>query len=444
MRILPPLIATLLVAAAPATAAPWSAPGTFPTSIGNSPVLAVGATGPQAVFWNNYTGGIVNGLPGPGGQISTSVSTLGPGLVPTPPQTVTPAFSIAGFGNIGDAGFGGSGVVLPAASVSVATGPLTGPLAVHKLTAPIRGIATNAAGDVAVVTEVCATKVSSCHPAAPSLVRKRRGHAFSRPIALGPKGHAYGAAVAIDPRGRVLVAWDRNGSVYARFVSTTGKLGATQRLGADTGLSRLQAVLPGDGRAAVAWTTQNIDEGDATSPFTARIALADSTGRFGRAKLLDTVPVTGSGRYVPYQGLAITLPARQPGLATWTGYVGGHYVVAAAPIAGATVGAATVVSDPTVDTVLADAAEGSRGEAVILVLPGRAGEDPPLPAGPGGLDAVTRPAAGQPFAGLEPIVPGPAFIDGATVSIAAASGGAFATWRDVDGPVGWSVRPSIG
>jgi hypothetical protein len=445
MRILPPLIATLLVAAAPAAAAPWSPPASFPTSIGISPVLAEGSTGPQAVYWNNYTGGVVPGIPGPAGQISTSVSTLGAGLVPTPPQPVTPAFSIAGFGNLGIAPAGGAGVVLPDAVVAVATGPLTGPLAVHKVSAPVRGTATNAAGDVAVVTEACATNVSGCHAATPSLLIKRRGHSFARPIALGPKGHAYGAAVAIDRRGRVLVAWDRNGSVYARFVSATGKLGTTQRLGAEVGYSHYQAVLPGDGRAAVAWTSQSIDEGDATAPFTAKLALAGSTGRFGSAKLLDTVPVTGSGRYVPYQGLTVTIPAGQPGLATWTGYVGGHYVVAAAPITGTTIGASSVVSDPAVDTVLADAAEGSRGEAVILILPGRAGEDPPPALSvTGALVAVTRTAAGQPFAAPEPIVPGPAFIDGAAVGIEAASGAAFATWRDVGGPAGWAVRTPIG
>jgi hypothetical protein len=444
MRILPPLIATLLVAAAPAAAAPWSAPGTFPTSIGNSPVLALGATGPQAVFWNNYTGGIVNGLPGPGGQISTSVSTLGAGLVPTPPQTVTPAFSIAGFGNVATAAFGGADVALPDAVIGVATGPVTGPLAVHKLPAPVRGIATNAAGDIAVVIEPCATNNSGCHPAAPSVVLERRGHRFGKPIAVGSKGHGYGAAIAIDPHGRALVVWDRNKGVYARFVATNGKLGPAQRLGTATTFTNFQAVLPGDGRAAVGWTSQDVSEGDATSSFTAHLALAGAGGRFVRARLLETIALTGTGLYVPYQGLAVTLPAGQPGVAAWTGNSGGHYVVRAAPLVGTSVGVSRVVSQPGVDTILAAAAEGSRGEAAILVLPGRAGDNGPLPGSTDGLDAVTRASPSEPFGPTEQVVPGPVYIDGAELGIDAASGGAFATWRDVDGPVGWSVRTSIG
>ncbi|HEU0317224.1 MAG TPA: hypothetical protein VFR49_07840, partial [Solirubrobacteraceae bacterium] len=310
--------------------------------------------------------------------------------------------------------------------------------------APVRGIATNAAGDVAVVIEPCATNVSGCHPAAPSLVLKRRGHAFGRPIVLGPKGHSYNAAVAIDPRGRVLVAWDRNDGVYARFVATTGRLGPAQRVGSETGFSRFQAVLPGDGRAAVAWAGQDVSEGDATSPFTARIALAGATGRFGPATLLETVRVTGTGRYIPYQGLIVALPAGQPGLVTWTGYAGGRYVVRAAPLVGTRVGPPQIVSAAAVDTVLAATAEGSRGEAAILVLPGRAGADPPRGTQPGGLAAVTRPAAGQPFGAPEQIVPAPAYIDGAALAIDSPSGSAFATWRDVGGPIGWSVRASIG
>jgi hypothetical protein len=341
---------------------------------------------------------------------------------------------------------GPTGVVTPTGKpVGVATGPLAGPLRTRALPSTVRGIAANAAGDIAVVIEPCATRVSGCHPAAPALLLARRGHSFGKPIRItATKGHAYGAAVAIDPRGRVLVAWDRDGSVYARFASTTGRFTPIQRLGPEHGPSAFQAVLPGDGRAAVGWTSQAVSEGDATSPFTASVSLAGSDRHFARARVLETVQRTGTGRYVPYRGLVVRLPAGQPGLVAWTGYSGAHYVVRAAGIAGTSVATPQTVSTPAVDTVLADAAEGPRGQAIVLILPGRAGADPPVGGQPDGLAGVTRATSGQPFGPPEQIMPGPGFVDGAAVGIDAATGAAFATWRNVGTPIGWSIRTPLG
>jgi hypothetical protein len=89
---------------------------------------------------------------------------------------------------------------------------------------------------------------------------------------------------------------------------------------------------------------------------------------------------------------------------------------------------------------------------VILMLPGRAGEDPPIlqtPSGPsvatpGGLVAVARATAQQPFGPIEQIQPGPDFVDGAAVAIDAATGAAFTTWRNVGAPIGWSVSTPLG
>ncbi|MEA2265046.1 MAG: hypothetical protein QOE27_629, partial [Solirubrobacteraceae bacterium] len=387
------------------------------------------------------------GLPLPPSPATAAVSTLGPGLLPAPAHPVTPPSLIfGGYGVLTIPTSGPSGVVTSTSKpVGIATGPLAGPLRTRTFSSAVRGIAANAAGDIAVVIEPCATRVSGCHPAAPALLLARRGHSFGKPIPItSTKGHAYGAAVAIDPRGRVLVAWDREGSVYARFASTTGRFTPIQRLGPEHGRSTFQAVLPGDGRAAVGWTSQNVSEGDATSPFTASVSLAGPSRHFARARVLETVQRTGTGRYVPYQGLVVRLPTGQPGLVAWTGYSGAHYVVRAASIVGTSVAAPETVSTPAVDTVLADAAEGTRGQAIVLILPGRAGADPPIGSQPAGLAGVTRPTSGQPFGPPEQIVPAPEFIDGAAVGIDPASGAAFATWRDVGAPIGWSIRTSLG
>ena len=76
----------------------------------------------------------------------------------------------------------------------------------------------------------------------------------------------------------MLVTWDRDGHLYARFASGRGKLGATQALGRLSAPTSLQADLSGDGRAVVGWTSQAVSEGDAASPFTATVSLLRRAG----------------------------------------------------------------------------------------------------------------------------------------------------------------------
>jgi hypothetical protein len=435
VRLAAGVVAALSLAAAPATAAPWSAPMTIPGATDGRPALAQGASGPRAVYWSSA-------VPVNPAAPATFVSRLGPGVRPEPAQALPGAFQLGAVGDL--AAVDGRGrIVLPALTRTranagaVAAGALIAPR-LRTLPAPVRALAVNAAGDAALVIEPWAAR--GYRPAAPRLVLRRHGHGFGPAVALDRKGHGHDAAVAIDRRGRVLAAWDRDGRVYARFVSAHGTLGPIQPLGTVTTISALQAVLSDDGRAAVAWTSQRVSEGDALSPFTATLALAAAHRRFAPPKTLETVRVTGFGRSVPYRGLVVRLPAGRPGLAAWTGHDGQHYVVRAAPIDGTTVGAPQTVSQPATDTVLADAAEGPRGEAVVLLLPGCAGACP----GPGGLVAVTRAAGAPAFGAPEPIVPAPAFIDGADVAIEAASGLVFATWANDSAPIGWSVRAPIG
>jgi hypothetical protein len=386
-----------------------------------------------AVYWET----LQLTQPFTGANISTFVSPLGPGLVPGPAEAVSPPL------NVGSAvAYGNGAVALDEQQVGIATGPIAGPFVVDHLPTLVRQIAANPAGEIAGVIENC--DPSGCDPAAPEVVIARPGHAFGRPISLDRKGSDYGTALAIDPHGRVLVAWDRNGGIYARFVSSAGKLTPIQHLGTETAPSNLDVVLSADGRAAVGWSSQSVDEGDATSPFTATLALAGSSGHFGRARVLGRVPVTGEGRFVPYQGLVIHLPAGRPGLAAWSGYDGTNFVVRAASITDGRAGTPQTVSQPGTDTVLADAAESSHGEAAILMLPGRAGELPSGTGQPDGLLAVTHPAGTETFGPPEEVLPGPADVDGASVSIDAATGEVFATWRDVGNPIGWAVRAPLG
>jgi hypothetical protein len=436
MRRLGLIIAALALTAAPAAAAaatPWSTAAAVPGAPDASPILAQSPAGPIAIYWDELS----LTPPFTSASLTSYVSPLGAGLQPQPAKLLSQPL------NIGSAVAYGSGqVALDEDQIGVATGPLTGPFAVHDLPMLVTAIAADAAGDIAgVVEQHC--DPGGCDPATPEVVIARHGHAFGHLIAVDRKDSATATSLAIDQRGRILVAWDRNGVAYARFVSLSGRLAPIQRLGRVAAPPTFDVVLSADGRAAVGWAAQAVDEGDAGSPFTATLALAGSNGRFGPARVLGTVPVTGEGRYVPYAGLAIALPAGHSGLVAWTGYQRSHFVVQAASIKDGRAGRPQTVSDPTTDTVLADAAEGAHGAAVILLLPGRQGEFPTT-AHADGLTATTHPAGSQTFGPPELILPGPADVDGAQVAIDAASGAVFAVWRDVGSPLGWSLRTPLG
>ncbi|HEX3874459.1 MAG TPA: hypothetical protein VHW26_09965 [Solirubrobacteraceae bacterium] len=434
MKTLGLIIAALAIAplTATAAAAPWSPPAAIPGAPDATPILAQSPAGPVAVYWDELS----LTMPISGANLTSYVSPLGPGLEPQPAQLLSQSL------NIGSAAAYGNGqVALDEEQIGIATGPVRGPFAVHHLPMLVRAIAADPAGDIAGVVEQC--DPSGCDPAAPQVVIARHGHAFGHLITVDRKGSDDGTSLAIDPHGRVLVAWDRNASAYARFISLAGRLSPVQRLGRVTARPSFDVVLSADGRAAVGWTSQSVDEGEADSPFTATLALDGSSGHFGRARVLGRVPVTGEGSYVPYAGLAIALPAGHSGLAAWTGYQGSRFVVRAASIRSGRAGTPQTVSDPTIDTVLADAAEGPHGAAVILLLPGRAGENGSAP-GPDALTAATHPSGTQTFGTPEPILPVPAAVDGAYVGIDGATGAVFAVWRNVGGPLGWSVRTPLG
>ena len=249
----------------------------------------------------------------------------------------------------------------------MATGPVLGPVALRDLPAPVRAVAVNAEGDAAVLIEPCATL--ACHPAAPKVLIRRHGHGFGRPVALDRPGRGYGAGVAIDPRGRVLAAWDRDQRVYARAIGIRGRRGRMEALGPEAAPSVFQVVLPGDGRAAVAWGSEAFGGAGAGPPFTATVALADAHGRFAR-HVLATVPFPPDQALgIPLPGVVVRLPANAPGVVAWTGRGAAGEVVRAATIRGTTLGSARTVSPPGVDTLLGDADAGPRGEAVVVTLP---------------------------------------------------------------------------
>ena len=437
MRALCSVVATVsaLAVAAPAAAAPWSPPATIPGAPDAFPALASGPTGPRAVDWSP-----LDATP------ATFVSALGPGLVPGPAQPLAGAFRL-GTGDVGAdlpvvdargrALLPALGRTTPGAGL-VAGGPVGGPMALRDLPLPVRAVAVNAEGDAAVLVEACATL--ACGPAAPRVMLRRHGGGFGPPVALDRPGIGYGAALAIDPHGRVLAAWDRDHRVFARAIGPRGRRGRVESLGREAAPSAFDVALPGDGRAAVAWGSERFGGAGAGSPFTATIALAGARGRFSR-HVLETVPVPPAQVLeIPHPGAAVRLRAHAAGIVAWTGRDATGDVVRAATIRGTALGTARTLSRPGVDTVLADAAAGPGGEAVVL---GRPVAGPPGD-GRRGLEAVVRAGGAAPFAAPEQVAGPAADVDQADVAIDAASGAVFATWRSGTTPIGWSVRTPLG
>ena len=145
----------------------------------------------------------------------------------------------------------------------VARGPLRRPRYQRSFYARTRQTAANAAGDHAVLVDPCRKR--GCKKGSPAVYVHRDGEdGFRRRIVVDRPGRGYGSALAIDGRGRILVAWDRDDKVFARWISSRGRLGRLQLLGYERTPAGFSVTIAPDGRAAVAWTTQRVSEGDAS------------------------------------------------------------------------------------------------------------------------------------------------------------------------------------
>jgi hypothetical protein len=254
-------------------------------------------------------------------------------------------------------------------------------------------------------------------------------------------------AVAVDADGDVLAVWERplHGStgtrgIYARELPARGRLGSTRRLGTSAPAPRISAAL-GDGRrAVVAWVSQRVSEGDAGSPAMIRAAIAAPGERFGGEQTLEVVNVTGTGRYVGQAGVVASISAHHRPLIAWTGFQNDRFVVRAAEVAGGSrLTGPQVVSDPTQDTVLSDAASTASGQAVVVGLQGLRGADP---VGPVSVVAATR-AAGAPAFGAPEAVSDPGQFDEAAQVAFRQDAGIVAVWRSfTPSAVVWAVRPA--
>ena len=262
----------------------------------------------------------------------------------------------------------------------------------------------------------------------PYLVVRRAGRSFGRPLRLSTGGPSYGD-VAVNDRGDVLVTWRRpvDGTtgevdINARLRTAGGRLGSVRRIGGDSTATGLSAGLGDDRRAVVAWSHQALSEGEAGGAIV-RAAAAPAGGRFGRARVLETVRVN---RYIGGVGVRAAVARDGRPIVAWTGVLSGRFVVRAASVEGSRVGPAQLVSDPAQETVLSDLATGPRGEAVFIGLQGPRGDDSP---GPVSLVAAAR-APGAAAFGAPEVIEGPGRYVDPRAAFDPATGRAVVVWTD--------------
>jgi hypothetical protein len=441
--LLPTLLLVLALPAAADAAPPWSAPTPIPGTGPSFPSLVVSGNGTALAAWSEG-GALGTGTPHllgasqPEGAAFGAAKQLG-------------RLSLTGLATYGSeraVALGTTGNEHPRAAV--AFGRTDGSFGTPRNVAlpgesRAVAIAANAAGDVAVLVRDCPD--SFCEHPTPYLIVRRHGAPFGKPIKLAPRTNTVFGAVAVNARGDVLVVWERplHGStgtrgIYAREWTARDGLGSTRRLGTSEPAPKISAAL-GDGRrAVVAWVSQGVSEGDAGTPAMIRAAIAAPGERFGGEQTLEVVNVTGTGRYVGQAGVVASISAHHRPLIAWTGFQNDHFVVRAAEVADRTrLTGPQVVSDPSQDTVLADAASTAGGQEVVVGLQGLRGADP---VGPVSVVAATR-AAGAPAFGPPEAVSDPGQFDEDAQVAFREDASIVGVWRSfAPSGVVWSVRPA--
>jgi len=258
------------------------------------------------------------------------------------------------------------------------------------------GVAVNASGDVAVIGG-SGPSGHTLGPQARSVWRLRRGaKTFEESLRFDHQRAVVGATASVTPSGGILLAWQQNSQIRTRRSTPAGTWGARQALGHVSGDGiTIHAVTDDSGRQTVAWRTYwaGVDsEGYGLLEY----ATAASGKPFGPAQTAEP-GFTGSA------GAFILVPGGPAGtLLAWTGADDqARSVVRAATLTGGVLGAAQQLSTNGMNSVLANAAVGPAGQAVVSWDAYTYGTTS-TPAGDHCLHAAARTASG-PFGADEQI-----------------------------------------
>jgi hypothetical protein len=404
------IVAALVAALAPSTAvaAPWSAPSTVGPQAAaiTDPGIAFGANGPRLL-----SAGF------------RSASGYSPGQ---PLQTVTRLF-------VGTTERARTHLVAPPVAYGVARAaflressrdkdfPVTITLGVslgdiggnvgrfHLLSRRAdpftAAIAANYAGVVAVAWTEATTGVNG----RVRLAIRRPGGRFGKPltVATGAVGRPTagtteggGLAVAVGGRDVVVVAYQRERgrtrTIEARLLRR--RLGRPQAVGPQRGLVDLSAQIAPNGRAVVAWGSQDVGEeaNEARSVYAA--VMEPRSSRFGAAQVLDP----GGPALRPHGRVAPGVADDGSALVAWSSPQGGYSAGIRSPVMIATAGPRSRFGPPrelAATGAVGDAAIGPGGAAIVVwsrLFPEEEERD---------LMAAVRPAGARDFGAPEPVSP---------------------------------------
>lgn len=193
------------------------------------------------------------------------------------------------------------------------------------------------------------------------------GGRSGRPLVLRGRGLPERASVAAGAGGDMLAAWQRRLGggrtlVEARFRPAGRGWGPVASLGTSTVAARLVTAVAQNGRAYVAWASQNISESTGVSSST-RVAVRPAGARaFRPAQALEQVRASGS--FVPFAGPTLAL-AGTGAYVAWTGRDGNWRVRFAATDARARFGSPQTLSPAGVDSALGDLSALRDGTAAV-------------------------------------------------------------------------------
>jgi len=422
-------LAALALPAGASAAAPWSTPATIPNAT-RAPSQSVFTAGGQGIV--------------------LSAQVRGPGRGPTQLAGVTTGGRAAytrslSFADSRMATYGSDRIVVAGRTLAT-SGPYAGTIddsstVVARFGTPtalgptrtvpgtkgrqLYALASNHDGLVALVIGAPRTRTV--------FIRKPGSSTFAVKLRIKVSARARGATVAVGDRGDVLVVYEDAHEVLARHIGRRGTIGSAHRLGPGV-QSNLQAVVNDDGRLAVAWKSQRVNEGEAASPAIMSFATAAPGHGFGAARRIATVGPT-AGQYVAPPGVRL-LALGDDALLAYTGFDGANYTVEAVQVTGGRLGSAERLSPTGVDAALGDAAVDAKGAQLVAWRFGGPGDLPGGQPAQVPLLANVRSATGGAFGGAEAIGPaGTDLLYPPSTAIDPVSGGAIVAYGTLTPPV---------
>jgi hypothetical protein len=315
-------VAALAAAVPAAAAAQWSAPVDIGSAANfvDSPFIGFGTTGRGLVAWH-WRNGV-----GSSAQAGTRVATRAPNGIFGPEHAAPDA-------RVAPVVFStGRAVVLSYAPriqngrerdrVQLSFGKVTGAFSPPKTIDVIEpaftpALASSNSGDVAVAY------LQRTHNGARrevTLAIRKRGSVLGKPRIVMGHGRANAVTAAVGRNGDVLVAWEKEGRVEARFQRHGHSLGPVKRVGSARRLgTQLRSAISADGHAWIAWRSQSVTEGGSNGPFSMKLAVSHAHGRgFRTPLLLDSFDRRG-----PEQaGFDLALDPHGNGMVAWTTWDG--------------------------------------------------------------------------------------------------------------------------